>query len=140
MADMTSPIPGDDEISEGCEVVPKPCFEVEGNAEAVVPRSEVGDAVLDLLGGGGVFKLLNEIRCLCNMTSGMASARLVPMNCGRYLVSRKASTDVLTADIGSHPEVLVCRAVDGDELIVQLCLSMLKASSCDGHYIYTVQV
>jgi hypothetical protein len=68
MADMTSRIPGDDEISEGSEVAPKPCLEVEGNAEVVV--------VLDLLGGGGVFKLLNEIRCLCNMKNGMASARL----------------------------------------------------------------
>ena len=90
MANMTSRIPGDDEISEGSEVAPKPCFEVvEGNAEVVVvlPRSEVSsdeEAVLDLLGGGGVFKLLNKIRCLRNMKSGMASARLVPMNCGRY--------------------------------------------------------
>ena len=76
-------------MSEGSEVAPKPCFEVEGNAEvAVVPRSEISDeeVILDLLAGGGVFKLLNEIRCLCNMKSGVASARLVPMNCGRYLV------------------------------------------------------
>ena len=89
MADMTSPIPGDDETSEGSEVAPKPCFEVEGNAEVVEPRSEVSDeeVVLDLLRGGDVFKLLNEIRCLRNMKSGMASARLVPMNCGGYLVS-----------------------------------------------------
>jgi hypothetical protein len=45
MADMTSPIPGDDdEISEGSEMAPNPCFEVEGNAELVVlPRSEVSD-------------------------------------------------------------------------------------------------
>lgn len=89
MADTISPIPGDDEISEGSEVAPKPCFEVEGNVEVVVPRSETSDeeVVLDLLGGGGVFKLLNVIRCLRNMKSGMASARLVPMNCGRYLES-----------------------------------------------------
>ena len=82
---MTSPIPGDDEISEGSEVASKPSFEIGGNAEAVVPRSEVIDeeVVLDLLGGGGVFKLLN-IRCLPNITSGMASARLVPTNCGRH--------------------------------------------------------
>jgi len=87
MADMTSPIPGDDEISEGSEVA---SFEVGGNAEAVVPRSEVSDeeVVLDLLGGGGVFKLLNDIRCLRNMTSGMASARLVPTkaNIGSHLL------------------------------------------------------
>jgi len=77
MANMTSPIPGDDEISEGSEVAPKPCFEEERNAEVVVPRSEASDegVELDLLGGGGVFKLLNEIRCLRNMKSGMASAR-----------------------------------------------------------------
>ena len=88
MADMTSPIPGD-EISEGSEVAPKLCFEVRGDPEAVVPRSEVSDegVVLDLLGGGGVFKLLNEIRCLCNMKSGMVSARLVPTNCGRHSAS-----------------------------------------------------
>ena len=86
MADMTSPIPGDDEISEDSEVAPKPCFEVEGNPEVGVPRSEISDeeVVLDLLGGGGVFKLLNDIRCLRNIKSGMASARLVPMNCGRH--------------------------------------------------------
>ena len=125
-ADMTSPIPGDDEISEDSEVVaPKSCFEVAGNAEVVVvPRSEVSDeeVTLDLLGGGGVFKLLSEIRCLRNMKSGMASARLVPMNCNRYLVSRKVSARVLTADIGSHVEILVCRDVDGgdSELIVPL--------------------
>ena len=88
MADMTSRIPGDDEISEGSEVA---CFEGEGNAEVVVvlPRSEVSsneEVVLDLLGGGDVFKLLNKIRCLRNMKSGMASARLVPMNCGRYFL------------------------------------------------------
>jgi hypothetical protein len=85
---MTSPIPGDDDISEGSEVAPKPCFE-EGNVEVVVPRSEVSDeeVLLDLLGGGGVFKLLNEIRCLCNMKSGIVSAKLVPMNCGRHSVS-----------------------------------------------------
>ena len=86
MADMTSPIPGDDEISEGSEVASKPSFEAGGNADAVVPRSEVIDeeVVLDLLGGGGVFKLLNDIRCLRNIKSGMASARLVPTNCGRH--------------------------------------------------------
>jgi hypothetical protein len=85
MADMASPIPGD---AEGSEVAAEPCFEVEGNAEVVVPCSEVSDEVaLDLLGGGGVFKLLNEIRCLRNITSGMASARLVPINCGRYFES-----------------------------------------------------
>ena len=72
-------IPGDD---EGSEVAAKPCFEVEGNAEVVVPCiEEEVVVVLALLGGGGVFKLLNEIRCLRNITSGMASARLVPMNC-----------------------------------------------------------
>ena len=76
MADII--IPGDD---EGSEVAAKPCFEVEGNAEVVVPCSEEEVVVLALLGGGGVFKLLNEIRCLRNITSGMASARLVPMNC-----------------------------------------------------------
>ena len=132
MADMTSPIPGDDEISEGSEVVaPKPCFEVAGNAEVVVvPRSEVSDeeVALDLLGGGGVFRLLSKIRCLRNMKSGMASARLVPMNFDRYLVSRKVSTGVLTADIGSHFEVLVCRDVDGSELIVPL---FVHVDSCD---------
>jgi hypothetical protein len=70
-------------------VAPKPCFEEEGNAEVVVPRSEVSDeeVLLDLLGGGGVFKLLNEIRCLCNMKSGIVSAKLVPTNCGRHSVS-----------------------------------------------------
>jgi hypothetical protein len=73
MADMT---PGDsdeddDEISEGSEVAPKPCFEVEGN-----PGNEELEVGLDLLGGG----LLNEIRCLRNTKSGMASARLVPTN------------------------------------------------------------
>ena len=90
MADMNSPIPGDGEISEGSEVAPKPCFEVEGVTEGEVPRSDVSDeeVVLDLLGGGGVFKLLNEIRCLCNMKSGMASARLVPMNCGILVSGR----------------------------------------------------
>ena len=89
MADMTSPIPGDDEISEGSDVAPKPCFEVEGNTEVEVPRSDVSDEeVLDLLGGGGVFKLLKEIRCLRNMKSGMASARLVPMNCGILVSGR----------------------------------------------------
>ena len=68
----------------------KSCFEVEGNAEVVVPPpsdasdGEIVVALLDLLGGGGVFKLLNKIRCLRNMKSGMASARLVPMNCGGY--------------------------------------------------------
>ena len=89
MADMTSRIPGDDEISEGSEVAPEPCFGIEESADVVVPRSKVGEeeVVFDLLGGGGVFKLLNEIRCLCNIKSGMASARLVPMNYGRYLVS-----------------------------------------------------
>ena len=89
MADMTSRNPGDDEISDGSDVAAKPCFG--GIAEVVAPRSEVSDeeVILDLLWGGGVFKLLNEIqvRCLRNMKSGMASARLVPMNCGRYLVS-----------------------------------------------------
>lgn len=38
---------------------------------------------------------------------------------------------VLTADIGSHPENLVCRDVDGDELIVfvhvEAILSMVTA-------------
>jgi hypothetical protein len=79
MADMT---PGDDEISEGSEGASKPCLEVEGN-----PEVSDEEAVLDLLGGGGVFKLLNEIRCLCNMKSGIASARLVPTNCDRHSVS-----------------------------------------------------
>lgn len=85
MADMTS---GDDEISKGSEVVPESCFEVEENPEVVVSRSDVSDeeVVLDLLGGGGVFKLLNDIRCLCIMMSGMESARLVPTNYGRHSV------------------------------------------------------
>ena len=87
---MTSPIPGDDEISEGSEVASKPSFEIGGNAEVVVPRSEVIDeeVVLDLLGGGGVFKLLNDNHSSClrnlNMKSGMASARMIPKNCGRH--------------------------------------------------------
>ena len=67
-------------------MAPKPCFE--GYAEVVAPRSEVSDeeVMLDLLGGGGVFKFVRN-RSLRNMESGMASAGLVPpMNCGRYLV------------------------------------------------------
>ena len=44
-----------------------------------VPCNEVSDeeVVLVFLGGGVVFKLLSEIRCLRSITSGMASARLV---------------------------------------------------------------
>jgi hypothetical protein len=108
---------------------------VEGDAEVVVPRSEVSDeeVALDLLGGGGVFKFLNEIRCLCNMKNGTASARLVPMNCGRYLVSSKVSTEELTADMGSHAEILVGRDVDGDELV---CLSMLIVKALANFHVY----
>ena len=87
---MNSPIPGD-EKSEGSEVAPRPCFGVDGRAEVVV-RSEVRVEEV-LRGGGGDFKLFDDeiwraffpSRCLCNMKNGMASARLVPMNCGRYL-------------------------------------------------------
>ena len=83
--------PGDDEISKvsELEVAPKPCFEVEESPEVVGSRSEVSDeeGALYLLGGGGVFKLLNDIRCLCNKKSGMASAKLVPTNYGRHSVS-----------------------------------------------------
>ena len=90
---MSSPIPGDED-SEDSEVVPAgPCFEVDENAEVVVVlRSEVS-VVLDLRGGGGICEFFNETlrvfiptRCLFNMKRGMASARLVPMNCGRFLV------------------------------------------------------
>ena len=56
----------------------------------VVVRSDVSVEGVDLRGGGGVCDFFNEnwrvffpIRCLFNMKRGMASARLVPMNCSR---------------------------------------------------------
>jgi len=100
---MSSPIPGDDdEASEGSGVISSLCFEV-----VVGPRKGVSFeaeeevvVVVGLRGGGGVCEFFNEIRrvsrCLCNMKSGMARTRLVPMNCGRC-IGEKVSTD----DIGS---------------------------------------
>ncbi len=127
---MSSRIPGD-EKSEGSEVA---CFEVDENAGVVVACSEASVEEV-LRGGGGDFKLFNEnqrvlfpIRCLCNMNKGMASARLVPMNCGYMLSVEKARTSALTADIGSHIELLVCRDVEGDGVeLIDLCLSLLIA-------------
>jgi len=57
---MSSPIPGDDERSEGPEVAPRPCFEVDGDVEVKVPRSEAS-VEEDLRGGGDDFKLFNEV-------------------------------------------------------------------------------
>lgn len=55
---MSSPIPGDDERSEGSEVSPRPGFKVDGDVE--VPRSEAS-VEEDLRGGGDDFKIFNEV-------------------------------------------------------------------------------
>jgi hypothetical protein len=88
MADMSSPIPGDDEVSEGSEV--------DGNVE-VGPRggANVEEVMVDLRGGGDVCEFFSETRrvlfptrCLCSMKRGMAKTKLVPMNYGYLVLER----------------------------------------------------
>ena len=87
---MSSPIPGEDEVSEGSEVDAKLCFEADGVAVGLRNDGNVEELIADLRGGGAVCENVNDVRrvffparCLCNIKRGMASIRLVPMNYGR---------------------------------------------------------
>ena len=80
-ADIISLIPGESELNESTTSV------VDGEAEP--PVMDLGSkfaAVLDDLRGGGGAEFFRDTRraaprCLRTMKRGIASARLVPMNC-----------------------------------------------------------